>query len=70
MADRLKISLRAARVNAEMTMDEVSKQLHRGKKTISSWETGKTEPKASELEALCELYGLNMDDIFLPPKLT
>lgn len=70
MAERLKISLRAARVNAGMTMDAVSKRLHRGKQTISSWETGKTEPKASELEALCELYGVTMDDIFLPQKLT
>ena len=51
-------------------MDAVSKRLHRGKQTISSWETGKTEPKASELEALCELYGVTMDDIFLPQKLT
>ena len=70
MAERLKIRFKAARVNAEMTLDEVAKALHRGKQTIASWENWKTEPKASDLDALCELYGVTMDDIFLPTKLT
>lgn len=66
MEEPLKISLRAARVNAGFTMDEVAKAMKRGKQTISSWENGKTEPKASDLQALCDLYGLSMNNIFLP----
>ena len=34
-----KISLKAARVNAEMTQDDVARVLHRTKQTIVNWET-------------------------------
>lgn len=33
------ISLASARVNAEMTQEEVAKHMHVGKQTIVSWES-------------------------------
>ena len=33
------------------------------KKTISSWESGKTTPQIDKIEALCSLYGLTYEDI-------
>ena len=42
MQEGFRISLAAARVNAELTQDEVAKKLHVGKQTVVSWEKGET----------------------------
>lgn len=59
----IKISLAAARVNAEMTQDEVAKAVSVSKTTVVSWEKGKTEPKASQLLQLSELYKIPLSAI-------
>lgn len=64
----LKISLAAARVNAGLTQNDVSKVLKVGKQTIVSWEKGKSEPKMSQSRQLSELYKIPLDYIFLPEK--
>lgn len=61
--EQLKISLAAARVNAGMTQDDVSKCLKISKNTLVSWEKQKTEPTATQAEELCRLYGLKLDQI-------
>ena len=66
--DTLQISLAAARVNAEMTQDEVAKALHVGKQTIVNWEKGATEPKISQRRQLSALYKMPIEHIFLPEK--
>lgn len=65
----MKWSLRAARVNAEMTLDEVASQIHRTKGTIIKWEKGKAIPSASDFMQLCKLYECDPNVIFLPQKL-
>ena len=60
-----KISLKAARVNAGLTQSEVAEKMGRIKQTIGKWESGKTEPKAGELAALCELYNVPVSCIIL-----
>lgn len=62
------ISLASARVNAEMTQEEVAKHMHVGKQTIVSWEKGTSEPKMSQGRELSKLYGIPIDYIFLPKK--
>ena len=63
----LKISLKAARVNAELSQKEVAKTLKVSNKTVHSWEKGETSPSAKHIDALCELYKVSYDDIiFLP----
>jgi transcriptional regulator with XRE-family HTH domain len=63
----LKITLKAARVNAGYSQNEVAKKLNISNKTISSWESGETFPSAKKIVALCELYGISYDNInFLP----
>lgn len=64
----LQISLAAARVNAEMTQDDVAAALHIGKQTIVNWEKGITEPKISQMRQLCELYNMPVENIFLSKK--
>lgn len=64
----LQISLAAARVNAEMTQEDVAKELHVGKQTIVNWEKGATEPKISQMRQLSVLYKIPVENIFLPTK--
>lgn len=66
---KFQISLAAARVNANMTQDEVASKLHVGKQTIVSWEKGETEPKVSQAIALSELYNMPLNYIFLPTNI-
>ncbi len=60
------ISLKAARVNAGLTLNDVCKALKCSKNTVVAMENGKTDIKVSTLDALCKLYGCTRDDIFLP----
>ena len=66
----LKISLAAARVNAKMTQDEVSRLMHVSKKTIVGWESGRVKPSLASLNMMSQLYGIPIDNIFLPEKST
>jgi len=68
-AEKRRITLAAARVNAGLTQEEAAKRLHVGKQTLCNWENGKTEPKTSQAQALADLYEWPYDQIiFLPAK--
>ena len=60
------ISLKAARVNAGFTQNELAKRLGVSKVTYWKWETGKAEPKFSKYQQICDLCGVKAEDIFLP----
>jgi transcriptional regulator with XRE-family HTH domain len=62
----LKISLKAARVNANLSQEEVARKMKKSKVTINNWENGKTEIDYGNLNELCRLYSVTMDDILLP----
>lgn len=64
--NKLKISLAAARVNAEMTQEDVAKEMHVSKNTVVNWEKGKSEPKISQSRELSKLYNMPLEYIFLP----
>lgn len=66
----IKISLAAARVNAEMTQSEVAEKMHVSKQTIVNWEKGKIIPGTAQLNFLCTLYRFPVDNIFLPNECT
>lgn len=51
----MKVSLKAARVNAELTRKEVVKHLGFSTDTLKAIENGKRDVKISELNILCEL---------------
>lgn len=63
---RLKISLKAARVNANLSQEKVAKKIKKSKLTINNWENGKTEIDYANLITLCNLYSVTIDDIVLP----
>lgn len=63
----LKISLKAARVNAGLTQKEVAKHLKVSNKTIHNWENGITSPSFEYIDALCDLYNTPYNNLnFLP----
>ena len=63
----MKITLKAARVNAGLTQAEVAKTVKKSKNTIVNYESGKRSPDMVTGKALAELYGCSVDDlIFLP----
>ncbi len=63
-----RISLKAARVNANMTQDEVARRLSKTKQTIVNWENGVTEIKYNDLRELSELYQMPIEYINLPDR--
>lgn len=68
--DSLKISLPAARVNAEMTQEEVAERMHVSKNTVINWEKGRVDMSFATLQTLADIYGLPIDCISLPIKST
>lgn len=62
----LKISLKAARVNAGLTQEAVAAMLKKSKVTIINWEKGKTSIDKGNFDALCRLYSVDEDNIFWP----
>ena len=58
------ITLKAARVNVNLTQADVAKKLDISVGTIKNWEKGKTFPKQPMIEKLCEIYGVSYDNIF------
>ena len=59
----MRISLRAARANKDLTQQDVATALNVTKKTVGAWEKGRTMPKVDKIEALCLLLGVKYDDI-------
>ena len=57
------ISMRAARVNACLTLEEAAKELGITKNTLISYETGKVSPRIETAKRMAELYDIPMNDI-------
>lgn len=63
--EKYRVSLAAARVNVEMTQEDVARRMHVAKQTVGNWEKGKIIPKPAQFEMLCNIYGAPKDCIFL-----
>lgn len=66
MTEKLQISLAAARVNAGLTQEDVARKMQISKQTVVNWEKGRVKPKLAQLEMMCRLYNIGLDNIFLP----
>ena len=60
------ITLKAARVNAELTLDDVAEIIGKSKQSIENWENGKTPIKYSDLLKLSEIYEMPVKYIRIP----
>lgn len=70
MPEIIQVSLAAARVNAKLTQEEVAKRMKIGKRTIINWEKGASIPSFADMKMLSDIYGIPVDNIFLPQKST
>lgn len=61
-----KISLREARLQANLTTTEIAEKVGVSQSTITRWETGVARPNNAEMFFLACEYGLEAGDIFLP----
>ncbi len=59
----MKITLRALRVNSNLTIEEASKKLGIGKETLRNYENNKTSPDQKILKKILTLYQANYDDV-------
>lgn len=55
----MEITLRAARINAGLTQEQVQEQMGISRSTLHRIETGKCSPKYKTLCQLCQLYGIS-----------
>lgn len=61
--DDFKISMAAARVNANKTQAEVAEALHVGKQTVVSWENGKTSPTVEKAQEFCRFCNIPFERV-------
>lgn len=59
----MKLTLRAARVNAGLTQEAASKALNVDRTTVIRWESGAAWPQARKIPQICELYGIQEDEL-------
>jgi transcriptional regulator with XRE-family HTH domain len=62
------ITLKAARVNANLTQMEVAERLKISKTTLTNYEKYRTIPSIAMAQKFAELYGLEVDDIIFLPE--
>lgn len=63
---KIKISLKAARINANLTLKEVANKINVSAKTLCNWENGKNVIPAYRFYELCELYQIHSDFVQVP----
>lgn len=59
----MRISLKAARVNANLTQEELAMAVGVSKKTVGAWESGERLPKADKIDIICQVVGVSYDNI-------
>jgi DNA-binding XRE family transcriptional regulator len=60
------ISLKAARVNSDMSVKEVAEDMNVVSRTVNYWESGKIKIPVGMAYKLCRMYGQDINDIIWP----
>lgn len=66
----MKMTLKAARVNAGLTQKEFADRIGVGELTVSEWERGKRRVKIYYLPFISQALGISCDDIIFPQVIT
>ena len=61
-------NIRALRKKKNMEQTELGRLLGVSGKTVSSWETDRTEPRAAAIEKMAEIFGCQQSDIISGPN--
>ena len=66
----MRVTIRAARVNAGMSQQQAAKAVGVTFYKLQAWESGKVEPKVSDLYKMAKAYGCTISDFLLPLNIT
>jgi DNA-binding XRE family transcriptional regulator len=61
--EKMAISIKAARVNAGLTQEQVAKALKKSKNTIVAYEAYTSSPDITVAIEMAELFGMSLGDI-------
>lgn len=53
--------LETLRIRAGMSREDLARRMNVSAMTIRNWERGETEPNASQIKALADLFGVSTD---------
>lgn len=56
-------TIRSYRLQSEMTQDDLAKELHITRQTLSNWERNINQPDFDALEHLCTIFGIQLDTL-------
>lgn len=59
----MKVSIKAARVNAELTMAEAARLIGISENTLRTWEKKISSPRADLMPQICKTYGCTYEDL-------
>lgn len=59
----MQLSIKAARVNKNLTQKELAEAVGVTKKTVWAWENGKAKPRFDKIEPICVVLGVSYDNI-------
>lgn len=63
------ITLKAARINANLTQKAASEKIGVSESTLKKWENGTAFPRQPQIMRICETYNVEYDQIFFTSKL-
>lgn len=66
--EKLKLTLKAIRVNMGLTREEMAERYGVSKDTLFNWETYKTYPDVRNIPIIEKVTGLKYDDIIFLPE--
>ena len=67
MINRMQTGIFLAELRRErgLTQEKLAEKLHVSGKTVSRWETGQTLPDYEQMQALCEIYSVRLEEILV-----
>lgn len=66
----MRITLRAARMNVNLTQKDAAEKIGVTVDTVGNWERGKSYPDAIQIRRIEEAYHVHYDDLIFLPKET
>lgn len=63
----MRVTIRAARINRDLTQAEFARKIGVSESTIRNWESNKSAPRADLMPKICNVLNCEIEDIiFLP----
>lgn len=59
----MRVTIKAARINKNMTQPEFAKAIGVGVRTVQNWESGASNPRADMMPVICKALECEFDDL-------